>query len=67
MLQRFPGRTLDELDQMDWPRFWRAMRAQDIMDAEQKRKDFLSGNAKTMTEAEGNIIAQNDELIRRHR
>ena len=51
---------------MDWPRFWRAIRAQDIMDAEQKRKDFLSGNAKTMTEAEGNIIAKNDELLRRH-
>lgn len=64
LLRRFPGRTLEELDTMNWPRYMRAMAAERIMQAEEKRSLFLGGAIKTMSEEDWQIIAENEELLR---
>ena len=43
MLNNFPGRTLDELDEMDALRFFRAMAARSIQTVEDLRIDQQSG------------------------
>lgn len=43
MLSNFPGRTLDELDEMDALRFFRAMAARSIQTVEDNRSAQLSG------------------------
>jgi len=43
MLNNFPGRTLDELDEMDALRFFRAMAARSIQTVEDLRVDQQSG------------------------
>lgn len=65
LLRKFPGRTLDELDQMDWPRFLRAMEAEAIIRVEEKRSAFFRGDVKTMSEDEWTMIVEHDELVKR--
>lgn len=43
MLNNFPGRTLDELDEMDALRFFRAMAARSIQTVEDLRVDQQTG------------------------
>lgn len=66
MLRRFPGRTLEELDQMDWARYMRAMEAEKVMVAEEQRSAFLGGHIKTMSESMWNVIAENEEILRKY-
>lgn len=42
LLRAFPGRTLDELDDMDWPRYLRAVQAGNVQKVEQRRTDYLA-------------------------
>lgn len=49
---------------MNWPRYMRAMAAERIMQAEEKRSLFLGGAIKTMSEEDWQIIAENEELLR---
>ena len=49
---------------MNWPRYMRAMAAESIMQAEEKRNLFLVGTIKTMSEADWTIVAENDALLR---
>lgn len=66
MLRRFPGRTLEELDQMDWARYMRAMEAEKVMIAEEQRAAFLSGTIKTMSEDMWKVVAENEEILRKY-
>lgn len=66
MLRRFPGRTLEELDAMDWARYMRAMEAEKVMIAEEQRSAFLGGTIKTMSEDMWNVVAENEEILRKY-
>ena len=64
LLKHFPGKTLEELDKMDWPRFMRAMEASGMCDLELKKealaKGFLKSNSITRREFEK--MKENDDL-----
>lgn len=49
---------------MNWPRYMRAMAAEGIMQAEERRSAWLGGTIKTMSESDWAIIAENDELLK---
>ena len=40
LLQKFPGRTLEELDAIDWPRLQRAMEVDRVVESEQRRNAY---------------------------
>jgi hypothetical protein len=63
-MQKFPGRTLEELDGMDWLRLQRALEVGRIVEAEQKNAQMLAGKIKpdALTAEEYAIIQRNDEL-----
>lgn len=63
MLRRFPGRTLDELDQMDWLRFWRAIEAERIEQLEDRRSAFLAGKLKDLPAEDWEQIAEHETWI----
>lgn len=48
---------------MDWTRYMRAMAAERIMQAEERRSAWLGGAIKTMGEADWVTIAENDALL----
>ena len=64
MLQKFPGRTLEELDQIDWFRFLQAMDVGQIVEIERKRQLMIDGKLKTdlLTARDWAIIERHDEL-----
>lgn len=61
-MQRFPGRTLDELDAMDWGRYLRAMEAQHMGEIEAKRDAQIAGNTK-LTPDEWEQVMAHDALL----
>ena len=65
MLRRFPGRTLDELDQMDLPRYLRAIDAENIEAVEERRRLMLAGKIGKdgMTPDDWAAIRQHDEWV----
>jgi len=65
LLQRFPGRTLEELDMMDWPRYLKAMQAGNIEDIETKNMLQLTGKLKSedITADEWKQIREHDEMV----
>ena len=63
LLRKFPGRTLDELDRMDWMRYQRAMEAQRILDIEAKRSAFTSGDLESLSTDEWAVVLENDRLL----
>jgi hypothetical protein len=64
-MERFPGRTLEELDGLDWFRLMRALDAQQARDVERKRSDFLNKKLGRdgLTEEDWKLIAEHDELV----
>ncbi len=46
LLQTFPGRTLEELDDIDWLRFMRAQDVGRLVGNEQRRSLWLDGHLK---------------------
>lgn len=63
-MRRFPGRTLDELDEMDVGRFMRAIRAERMESLEERRKAYLKDSKKTkLTDAEWDEIAYHERLL----
>lgn len=62
LLERFPGKTLDELDAMDLPRYWRAVAVQRVRAIEDMRKLHLRGKYKP-TPQEWRQIMQHDRLV----
>ena len=63
-MQRFPGRTLEELDNVDWLRLRRAMEVGRIVDVEAKHSLYLDGKlgADSITSAEWRAIERHNEL-----
>jgi len=66
LLRNFPGRTLDELDRMDWGRYMRAIEAAQIELIEKRRAALLSGKATELTPDEGEAILEHDRLMREY-
>lgn len=65
LLKAFPGRTLDELDGMDWGRWQRATEAQMHLDVERVRAQMLDGSTKAADLPDGvaALIREHDALV----
>jgi hypothetical protein len=65
LLQRFPSKTLEELDNLDWPRLQRAMEVDRIVEAEQRRLLYLDDKVATdaVTASEWQMWAHHDRLL----
>jgi hypothetical protein len=65
MLKRFPGRTLEELDGLDWGRHQRAFEAQNRLDVEEMRARSLNGktSAKDLPDVVWEMIREHDALV----
>lgn len=68
LLRIFPGRTLDEIDRMDWPRYLRAMEVNRVMAIEDRRAQFLAGkiDPHALTPDEWAAITEHDNLLMQH-
>jgi len=64
-LQRFPGRTLEELDQMDWGRYLQAVSAGNTEALERRRQRFKAGEIKatSIDSADWDAIKEHDALF----
>lgn len=62
LLQRFPGKTLEELDGIDWGRLCRALHVQQIDRIEDMREQYLRGKYKP-TLAEMSDVMRHDRLL----
>jgi hypothetical protein len=62
LLERFPGRTLEELDAMNWARYLRAIEAQSIEALEQRRALQVAGIIPTLTAEEWERVKEHDQL-----
>lgn len=56
LLGRFPGRTLEELDGMDWGRFSRALEAGQIERVLQRETLWKAGKLETLDESDWQVI-----------
>lgn len=61
LLSLFPGRTLEELDNIDWPRLLRALKVKSIGETEQTLLSFQQGLVQQTS-----ITAKQWEQIRLH-
>ena len=62
LLQRFPGKTLEELDGIDWGRLMRANQVRHIDQVEEVREMYLKGKYKPKPE-EWVAVLRHDRLI----
>jgi hypothetical protein len=66
LLQRFPGRTLEELDGVDWLRLQRAEQVGRIVDIEQRLRAWHKSKDRkpdAFTPAEWRMINRHDKLV----
>jgi hypothetical protein len=65
LLRTFPGRTLEELDEMDWGRWQRAVEAQMHLDVERVRERILAKEIKAsqVPRAVADMILEHDDLV----
>lgn len=63
LLRKFPGRTLEELDAMDWPRFMRAMEADGVMRVEEARDAQIRDKVKPTPDTWKRIV-EHDRLYK---
>lgn len=65
LLKRFPGKTLDELDTIDWPRHLRAWEAESIERLEERRRQQIAGEipADSLSADEWERIKAHDALL----
>lgn len=61
-MQRFPGRTLEELDNINWPRLMRAVDAGEILRIEDVREAQIRKQVKPSAE-DWRAIQHHDELM----
>jgi hypothetical protein len=61
LLRHFPGKTLEDLDKIDWPRLIRAWQTREILDVENVRQAFLEGKIKPNA-YEWRMILRHDRL-----
>jgi hypothetical protein len=52
LLEKFPGRTLEELDGVDWLRLQRAMEVDRIVEAEQRRLAYIESGGEGEPDAD---------------
>lgn len=64
-MQKFPSRTLEELDGIDWLRLQRACEVDRLVTVEQKRQAQIDGRVKEddITPDEWRLIRQHDALV----
>jgi len=62
LLREFPGRTLEELEGMDFGRWWRAIAARSVLKVEEARALQLQGKY-TPTPEEWQAIRRNDRAV----
>ncbi len=60
---------LEELDQMDWVRYNRALHARSIIESEEMAQSYKAGNikAKNISPQRWERIRKNDEIMHRYR
>ena len=63
LLQRFPGRTLEELDSIDYGRFLRAVTAERMEALELRRKLYLESKLEELTPDEWAVITAHDAMV----
>jgi len=63
MLRRFPGRFLDEIDNIDWGRHVKAFEAQAIESIEETRAMFVAGDIPTLPPDIAAAVVEHDKLI----
>jgi hypothetical protein len=64
LLQRFPGRTLEELDAVDWLRLQRAMEVDRIVETEQRRRAYVeSGGEMDVDSDDLRMWGHHDKLL----
>lgn len=63
MLQRFPGRTLEELDGIDWLRLQRAMQVGDVVNVEERFRMYHAKQIEHLTPAERVAVLRHDRLV----
>lgn len=65
LLQKFAGKTLEELDAIDWPRLQRAMEVDRIVEAEQRRRLYIDGklDQDDIDDSEWVMWARHDVLV----
>jgi hypothetical protein len=61
LLREFPGRTLEELEEMDFGRLWRAIVARSVLRVEDAGEAQLQGRHKPTPE-EWRLIRRHDRL-----
>lgn len=64
-MQKFPGRTLEELDNLDWLRLQRALEVGRVVDVETKRALLVGGKLKAdaISAQDAQAIQVHDELF----
>lgn len=62
LLEKFPGKTLDELDGIDFARYWRALEVQNIQALERMRDLQLKGSYQP-SPAEWQRIRRHDRWV----
>ena len=65
LLRMFPGKALEDLDGMDWPRLMRALQVQEIERMEELHDLFLAGKYKPQPHEWQRILRNNrlDEQV----
>ncbi|MFZ1755038.1 MAG: hypothetical protein WBO46_14945 [Caldilineaceae bacterium] len=65
LLRNFAGRTLEELDAMDWPRYLRALDAASVERVEERRQRQIAGELgeDKLSASEWETIRAHDELM----
>lgn len=61
-MQRFPGKTLEELEGLDWPRLMRAIDAGETLRIEDVRENKIRHNAK-VTPEDWRAVIRHDDLV----
>lgn len=63
LLQKFPGRTLEELDGIDWLRLQRAMEVEEVVRIEERNRQYHAKEIKRLTPREYARVRWHDELV----
>ena len=67
-MQKFPGKTPEELDQIDWARLQAAWDVGEVVEIERRRSALLDGSitGADLTEYEAEAIVAHDELMEQY-
>ncbi|MBK8798315.1 MAG: hypothetical protein IPM07_19185 [Anaerolineales bacterium] len=65
LMRLFPGKTLEELDNIDWPRLMRVLQVRQIEQIEQRLPGFFQGKWQP-TAAEWRLIQRHDRILEKN-